>query len=270
MAYEKKERSPWVYIGCGCAILGGLAIVALVVAGALGFNSAKSWMEDLEDPLLRNQKAREILGAESLPNAYNALFYMEIPWVLKMVTLTDGPIPDNPEDFKELGENSFIFINVRDFGSDRAKVRDFLTGKNPDNQVMKNIDINVNFDMKNILSRGTLDIGEQHILYAVSQGKFFAQGNGGEGIYAMLMSECPGDEHMRISYWLRKLEDESLAAIAAAAEATDSADNTAEASPEAEASTSFTAKALDPNLIGTPADPAALRRFLSNFDLCTN
>ncbi len=272
MANGKKERSPWVYIGCGCALLGGLAVLAMVVIGAMGVRSAKSWVEDLQDPLVRNQKARDMLGAPSLPGGYNALFYLEVPWVMEMVMLTDAEVPDNPEDFEELGDNSFIYINMRDFGNDREDMRDFLTGKTKNSRALENMDINFDFDMDNVLARGTLDIDQQHITYAVSQGRYHAQGQSGEGIFAMLLNECPEDERLRLAYWLRHLDEEEGESVTDTAEAATETTAEAIAEPEAiaEAEVGTTDGLLDPSLEGTPADRAALRRFLNNFDLCVN
>ncbi len=271
MSNGNKERSPWVYVGCGCVVLCGLIAVAMIVLGTVGFRSAKTYVEDMQDPLVRNQEARDLLGAGSLPDGYNAVFFLKIPWLMKMTMLTDGPVPEdpfNPEAAEEEADNTFIFINTKDFGGDREELRDYLGGKIKHPKALENIDfdVDIDFDMDNVIDRGTLDIDHQHITYAVSQGEFKTQETRGEGVFAMLLSECPDDERLRLGIWIRRLESDVLRA-----EESPSATASAEGSmAEAEAMAFPSSDQPAPHLVGTPADRAALRRFLSNFDLCAS
>ncbi|MEE8526652.1 MAG: hypothetical protein V3T72_22170, partial [Thermoanaerobaculia bacterium] len=88
----KKSTSPWLYIGCGCATLAGLAVVAVVAAGFFGASLFKGYVEDMQDPRARAERVKEILGTENLPAGYHARMYFSVPWVLDMVFLSDGPV----------------------------------------------------------------------------------------------------------------------------------------------------------------------------------
>ena len=84
----KKHPPLWLTCGCGCLILCGLAVGALIGAGYVGTSAVKDYVESMKDPAARAAKASEILGAGQLPEGYAAQFYLRIPWVLDMVVLT--------------------------------------------------------------------------------------------------------------------------------------------------------------------------------------
>src|SRR4051812_44852660 len=98
MAEEvQKKRSPWVYVGVGCAvaILLFCGVGVLIVGGALKFG--KDWAEDMADPSRRESKARKqavaTLGA--VPAGYSAAFSFGFPMVFEMLVFVDAPLlPD--------------------------------------------------------------------------------------------------------------------------------------------------------------------------------
>lgn len=81
--------------GCGCLML----LVATLVAGVAfwGVQTAKQAIENLEDPTAQAERARELLGAEELPEGYHTAIALEIPWVMRMAILSDGEPPEPPE-----------------------------------------------------------------------------------------------------------------------------------------------------------------------------
>ncbi|MDY7091365.1 MAG: hypothetical protein SX243_00185 [Acidobacteriota bacterium] len=80
--------------GCGCLML----LVAALVAGLAfwGVQTAKQTIESLEDPAAQADRARDLLGAEELPEGYHAAIALEIPWVMRMTILSDGELPEPP------------------------------------------------------------------------------------------------------------------------------------------------------------------------------
>ena len=123
---NKQSTSPWVWIGCGC-----FALVALVVGGfaTLGFFGAKAVRDfeaEIKDPVLRDERARTILGAEQLPDGFSAQFHLRIPFLLEMVSLSDGEPLEYDEErhqarlrSENLGERAFIYLAMRDVGDAR-------------------------------------------------------------------------------------------------------------------------------------------------------
>ncbi len=234
-ASQKKGTSPWVYIGCGCVVLLILVVGGCFAAGFLGVTQFQGFIEDLEDPVKREERVLQILGARELPEGYHAQMFFRIPFVLEMVILSDGaPLEFDtggrePEiDVEHLGEHVFMFFSMRDMGGNRREMERWFegeTGRPGD------IDFDVDFDSEELLGRGELEVGSQNLRYIAHRGRVEHE----DAIYTMLLVDCPEAGRLRMAfYWLRL-----------------------------EPGTTET-----PELAGTPADEAVLREFMGHFNLC--
>ncbi|MEM1204948.1 MAG: hypothetical protein AAGN66_17085 [Acidobacteriota bacterium] len=237
----------WIWIGCGCL----LAVLLLVgVLGGLGF-AGFSWLrgavDDMADPAAREAKALEVLGAEALPEGYGVQAVFGLPWVMELVVLSDSEARPEAvgESFEErveslenlmvradrLGDHLFIYLKVRGRGDE--SLESILSGERTASGA--NVDLALDFRVTEELGAGDLDIAGHPVRYETRRGYLQATGGGEEGIWAAVRFECPDEIHDGL--WFRRI------------------DPPAEAPPEMD-------------LGGTPADPAALTEFLSQFDVC--
>ncbi|MCP4664238.1 MAG: hypothetical protein GY856_53315 [bacterium] len=235
-ANHKKGTSPWVYIGCGCVVLLILTIGGCLAATFFGVTRVKDFVEEMEDPVKREERVRQILGAPELPEGYHAQMFFRVPFVLEMVILSDGePLEFDAGggggdiDVEDLGEHVFMLFSIRDMGGSRRDVERWFEGEagRPEN-----IDFDVDFDSDELLGRGEFEVGSQNLRYVAHRGRIEHE----DAIFAMLLIDCPKADRVRLAfYWLQLDPD------------------TAEA----------------PELAGTPADEAVLRDFMGHFNLCT-
>ena len=262
------KNSWWITLGCGCAVLGLMVIGAVVGGGWFAVSKVRGYAEDLEDPVRRNARASELLGAESLPEGYAAAFYFEIPWVLHFVALgdhesvpggdpttgaaesdlaaadteTDSGEANSAESFEreiqsfeELDEGSrrFFYMRFR-FEPDEPG---FSGGRGRS----ENSNVSVQMDDLEVrsaeeLESGTLELGEQTIRFGLHRGSMEGIHDRQPGLYSALEIDCPGEPNRRYAVWFERREAAR------------------DAFPE--------------DLAGTPADLTALRAFLEHFDLC--
>jgi hypothetical protein len=239
-----KKTSPWLYIGCGCVALVGLAVVAVGAAFFMGASFFKGYVEDMKDPATRTERVQEILGTERLPEGYYARMYFSIPWPanLDMVLLSDGPEPEQgafDQDFEGLdstavGDHVFVFFAVR--GNPDKDLDEVFKGRRKSGEVQ--FDMGSSFHSREELSRGEIDFDSQKLAYVAHRGDFDTEdGQRIAGIYAQLRATCPDRSRTRLAVWFERLPEG--------------------ASEEA-----------PPDLPGTPADEETLKDFMSHFNLC--
>lgn len=245
----KQERSPWVYVGCGCAVL--VVLIVLVIAGAGMFvaRGLKNYAQDMEDPVTRNERAREMLGAGALPHGYNAQVFFSVPFLLEFVMLTDGePVTEeNSEIFFEHA-NLFTFFEMRNLGDNRRQLDEYLAGERDSTDLFENMDFDIRG--RELLGRGGFEIGDQQMRYVVQRGELDSRRDEVDGVFALVGTQCAGDDKLRVSMWFQRLP-EPLAPNAAGDAAAEAAPGTGDAA-----------------LAGTPADQEALRALLAHFDVC--
>lgn len=204
----EKTTSPWLYVGCGCLALVVLAFGTCAGIGFFGYNQVKTFTEEMADPVLRNAKALEMLGAEALPDGYQAQMVFTIPWVMKMAVLSDLGVEVTPEEFGELdsnqlGDNSLFYFEIRDFSGERGEVRDFIRGESDELDLDIDIDVEIDFDPENVLERGEFEIDPVSYYYAVYPGDMEVHDGRHPGLQIMTLIECPRDERLRLAVWFR-------------------------------------------------------------------
>lgn len=212
----RQGTSPWIYIGCGCLAVVGLTIATCVGVGLVGYQQARDFSENMRDPVARTANAREVLGADELPAGYNAQLAFSIPWIMDMVVLSDQePIEGELKsiDLENLGESALIYFEFRDFGDQRRELRRFLEGETDRPDI--NLDIDVDFDPRQVISRGQFDVNAAQLFYAVFSGEIRSDDGRREGLQSMFLLECPSEERLRLAIWFRSYPDTMTAEDAA-------------------------------------------------------
>lgn len=227
-----QRTSPWIACGCGCVGCVGLIILGTLAAGFLGVSSFQGYLEDMSDPSARNDRAREILGAETLPEGYTAQLYLRLPWLFEIVFLTDGePLEKLPNDDldltdEQLGEHIFAYISVL---GDAEEIDPF----DEDHSGPVNVEAGVRVRPLEDLAEGEIEISGGLVRYRSHRGELITDAHEVyAGLYSLLKVDCGNlDRRSRFGLWFYRTE------------ATD-------------------------DISGTPADSQALARFLGHFELC--
>jgi hypothetical protein len=234
----RKETSPWVYVGCGCAALVILAMAGMAGLTYVAYRQGKKMEQAWSDPAARESGTREVLAYDELPAGYHPLGSFSLPFVMDMAMFTDSPPPPgakpdqhDSEPFKERG---FIYVKTRRFGGGDRELRDFLEGKGDEPEWLRG---NADLDAGEVLRRGEVDANGQRIVYTASRGEVKQSGQHMEGITTMLMIDCPQDRRVRFGIWFGPDPDPGK--------------------PAAEI-----------DLAGTHADPEEIRKFASHFRFC--
>ncbi len=235
---RKSGTSPWVYIGCGCA---GLVILGMATFSAFtyfAYRKGKEIEKTWSDPKAREEKAREVLAYDKLPEGYYPLGAMSIPFVMDMAMIGDDPPPAGakPDDHEGFKDRGFMYFKVRRMGKGDREVRDFMAGKGKKPDWIQS---DSDFDKQEVLRRGELEANGQKILFNAMRGEVDINDQRKDGITTMMLIDCvqAKDERIRFGLW--------FGPDPAPGEPTDKL-----------------------NLAGTNADPAAIQAFASHFRFC--
>ena len=249
----QRKTSPWVYVGCGCALL-----IAIVAAAVLFFakkvaDEGRKMERGMSDPRESERRTRELLAYSELPPGYYPAGAFSIPFIFDMAFLGDRPpgAPPPPEDAASPGstrpsrrhshgpdfsDHGFIFMRMR-VGrlSDNAAQRHrmlFSAGGKPAWEQGSGFSV----ASQESLGDGELNAGGAHIDYRATRGEVHVNEERHQAVTGMLLIECP-DRRIRFGFWVMR-----------------------DPAPGQPAAT------LDKT--GTPADPRAITGFLDHFKLC--
>lgn len=232
---EGKGTSPWVWVGVGCAVVVALAIAGAGAVGFFGYRAVKRLEAEQKDPAARVDKAKSVLGADSLPDGYGVVVSFSIPFVMDLAVLSDRePAPDG--QIHGFDHRGFVFVRVLSAGRDQQQLRDYFEGRSDDSSVLARNHIRVH--AREILEKGKLTVDGQEMLYLVQRGETSFQGQGREGLTTLVLTECGTDSRLRMGIWFG--EDPHPGE-----------------------------KATPAQLAGTVGDQAALQSFLGHFRFCS-
>jgi len=233
---EKKGTSPWVFIGVGCLLSIFLIIAVIVGIGAWGFSRVRELQRTMEDPQARTALAQEMLVADELPEGYNAVVALSIPFLMETVVLSDKD-PDDNGRIQGFDAHGFIYFKTLSVGEQEQELRDFFEGETDESQLLDQTSIHV--DVQEFVDRGVIEENERTLRWVSYRGEIGDRDRRsfGEGLNTMIMVECPGAERVRMGIWF---------------------------GPDPDRET--TAEQVD--FSGTVADEAEIQRFMAHFDVC--
>lgn len=230
-----KKRSGWFYVFVSCGVL---LLVGVIVVGAITFMAVR-WAKDLKDPERRTAKAyevaREVMGAEELPEGYHAEIALRAPLgIFTVVVLTDGEPTDGPHQMPD-GDHMLLYFEGP--GRNRAWKK-FANGGDPPFDNLD--DLNINVRRSDVIGQGELTVGKMELAYLVNRGEFSAESFSSDGIFTVILVRCPeGDRRSRTIIW---------------------------AGPEGEAES--VDEADGEQVAGTTGDPDRIAEMMGYFPLC--
>jgi hypothetical protein len=237
----KRSSSPWIYVVLGCGIAVILALIGISGLTYLGYRSAKQMEANFKDPAAREASVKKVVPYQRLPAGYYPAGAISIPMLMDFAIFSDRqPEPGQAPEQGSFNQRSFIYMNMRHLRDNKEKMERYLRGEAPAPEDSAWKQSNVNFDEKELIRRGTVNVGNNKILFAAHRGNVTRKGEQTEkteGIVTMVMPECPNSNRMRFGIWI---------------------------TPDPQASKPL----AEANYAGTSADPAGIADFLGHFDLC--
>lgn len=210
---EGKGTSPWVWVGVGC---GALVLIVVGVIGALGYftmRTVKGIEEQMTDPVAREEKALDVLGAEALPEGYHPMMSFSIPFVLDVVLLTDRE-PDPDGELQNFGDRGFIYVKTMQGESDRQRLLDVFEGNARLEDVLRESGIRfhnseIGLERDEEILRSAWEREDATIRYVASRGSVLLEREWKEGLNTLLLAECPdGDRKVRLGIWFGPLPEQ--------------------------------------------------------------
>ncbi|HXV74708.1 MAG TPA: hypothetical protein VD788_00185 [Candidatus Polarisedimenticolaceae bacterium] len=227
-----ESRSAWFYVGLGCGgcalLVGVLAIVTVV--GGIRF--ARSVERDLEDPVARTEKAKVLLGTDGLPEGYQAVMSLSVPFVFEMVILADKAA-EAGHGLADDTEKLFIYVEL--IRGDR-NWREYASGGGDPSDVLSGQGLRMRGGSEEI-GRGTLVSNDSTVDYVSRRGTLNVEDDPFDGIVTFLFVRCEGSKKMRVGVWANR-----------------------DPAPDA--------RSDELDLRGTCADPQRIESFLRPLDLC--
>jgi hypothetical protein len=230
-----RKTSPWVYVGCGCALLVVLAALAALFVGKKLVDQGHKMEQGLTDPKVREQRTRELLSYRELPAGYYPTGAISLPFVFDMALLGDH-LPAPGEQHPQMEQRGFIFMKMHlgrlpEGEQARRRMLFGTQGKAPWEQGS-----GFRLESNEPLGDGELDAGGAHVLYRAVRGDVHMNHRTHRGITSIQLIECP-DRRLRFGFWFGPDPDPGQSSAT-----------------------------LDKS--GTPADPRAIGGFLDHFSLC--
>lgn len=206
----QKKTSPWVWVGLGCGAIVVMCVLLVVVAGFFLHGKLKNFQKQFDDPVVRNQRVREVLGAQDLPAGYHAFMTVSIPWVLDVAMLSDREFvkEHNKEHDKEhkddrdhnpFDKRGFVYVRMP-FHKKDARWQEFLDGKRSPDELLKNG--KMHFHKRDTVGKGVIqgtDGATYH--YVATRGEVEMGDRYIDGITTMIAVECPNDSKFRLGIW---------------------------------------------------------------------
>jgi hypothetical protein len=233
----QKKRSPWLYVGIGCGALLLLGIVAAVAGVSFLFKQGQQYQEDLANPVSRTERVKKALGADTLPDGYYAVMSLSVPALMDTAMLSTHS-PDAPKTGQSEDVRMFVYMFLKAAPvAEQEQLRKYLEGQSEDASVLARN--GVKLGNGDIIGRGVVPLQDRRVLYVAQRGELTTQQSERKepGLNSILFLECPGQTRLRMGIWMAPDPDPSTP--------TDKLD-----------------------LKGTPADPEAIRTFMSHLNPC--
>lgn len=235
----KKPTSPWVWIGCGCGALVVLAMAGMAGLTWFGYREAKQFEKNMTDPAAREAKVKSVIHYDELPPGYYPLMGFSIPFIMDMAIFTDKELPAGqvPSDAEGFEDHGFFYMRMLQSRGNKEEMQRMLRGEKTQGESPWS-QSSVNFDEREVIRRGTVEVDGTEVLYSAARGELKQQNDANrEGVVAMVLPDCPADNRLGFGLWFGRDPDP-------------------------------TKPAAEIDWTGTPADPEALKEFLGHFRLC--
>lgn len=231
----ERRAAPWSPLGCGCGALMAVVLTALVAVTWFGYSRSERFERELADPEARADRSRAILGYRTLPEGYHPLGGFSIPFVQQMAMLSDrepepGETITGPAD--AFGRRGFVYLEAISTDDRARELTEYFEGRAEASEFFGDID--GRFEARDELSRGSVRAGGAEVRYLAERGRMSIGDDAFPAVLARLLITCTDSSKLRVGMWFEPAPP---------------------GTPE---------EAVP----GTPADPAALRRFLDHFRLC--
>lgn len=248
MTDNQRRTSTLSLLGCGCAALVTLVMLAVVGITYFTYRQAKGLQENFTDPEKRAEKVAELMRPTAMPEGYQPLGGFRVPFLMDLAVLTDKAEPEGGEDGGGdlFDRGGFFYVSTFGFGRDDAEIRAYFEeGEEQGSEGLRNVpfdvesggEMDVEFGLQEEIDRGEVPIPGGRALYVARRGELRLEGERTEGLSTMVYLDCDDDNRMRFGLWF-------------------------EMAPE-------TAEGEEMDLTGSPADPPALEAFLGHFRVCT-
>lgn len=199
----KKETSPWAYVGCGCAGLVIVGMMAFAVMTWLFYREGKEFEKAWTDPKAREEKAREVVDWTELPEGYYPVGSFSIPFLMDFALFTDEPPqegaePDPKNPSGSFNERGFVFMSMRSFGSRNRELQEYLrgTGEKPGW-----LESDAQVEAGEVIRRGEVQVNGRTIHFSAVRGEMNRNGDSREGITTLMGIDCPGSNRTRMGVW---------------------------------------------------------------------
>jgi hypothetical protein len=231
----KGKTSPWVYVGCGCALALLLAGLAVLFVGRKLVDQGHKMEQGMTDPKVREQRTRELLVYSELPEGYYAAGGLSVPFLIDMAFLGDHP-PAPGDTHVAFDDHGYMFMKMHwgKVPTDPEGRRRMLHGAR--GQAPWERGSGLRLDSHEALGEGEVTAGGANVSWRTVRGDIHMNGRRQRGITSLELIDCP-DHRLRMGIWF-----------------------TRDPAPEQPTAT------LDKT--GTPADPRAIAAFLDHFKLC--
>jgi hypothetical protein len=217
-----------------------MAVVLTVIVGLawFGYSRGQRFERELADPDARADRSRAILGYRSLPEGYHPLGGFSIPFIQQMAMLSDrepepGETITGPAD--AFGRRGFVYLEAISTDDRARELEAYFEGEAEASEFFGDID--GRFQASDELSRGSVRAGGAEVRYLAERGRMAIGDDAFPAVLARLLMTCTDSSRLRVGMWF-------------------------EPAPRTAGGTAEEA------VPGTPADPAAIRRFLDHFRLC--
>ena len=235
---DERRTSPWVFVGVGCLV--AVVILVAIVGSVIwwGVSAIRELEATMEDPVARTELARGMLAADEIPEGYNAVIALKIPFLMETVVLSDQE-PDEDGRIDGFGERGFIYFKALSMGEQEQELRDFFDGETDSSDLLEQT-TQVRVNAEEFIGRGVIEEDDRTLRWVTYRGEVGDRDSAqfGDGLTAMVMFECPGAERVRMGIWFGPDPDPDTPV--------DSAD-----------------------LSGSVADEVEIQRFMRNFDVCS-
>ena len=192
----QQTKSRWIFwlLG-GCLLIVIVGVAAVAGLAYWGKKKVTTFVEEQTDPAKREQRTKELLGAQTLPPGYYAGVSLSIGLV-RTAWLSDSPMSDE-NHYRERG---FVFNESMRGGDAKPNIEKFVAGEH--GNVIDEMSVRLRSDEN--LGTGTLEVNDQRLEYHARRGEVTHSNEAVPGVYSIVLIRC-GDDRERWAAWFQRV-----------------------------------------------------------------